>query len=152
MGRREGQLPDTIDDQVSMENRINVLEKSLAFVEPQKLVGTAEAPFSGTWTNYSSPGFAPCRYYRDPLGMVHLSGVAARSGNWTALDTIFTLPVDYRPGSSELFPAAAMGSTVASYAELHVLTNGVVRVGSAGASTNPIVYISLAAIHFRAAT
>jgi len=57
------------------------------------------AVFENGWVNIGSP-FNNAEYMRDALGFVHLRGYIS-SG--TMATSAFTLPVNYRPGSDELF-------------------------------------------------
>jgi hypothetical protein len=70
--------------------------------------------FAGAWADFGA-GFAPCGYWKDGLGVVHLRGLA--TGGLQG-QTIFTLPVGFRPAftvycsvvSSNLFGVIQIGS------------------------------------------
>ena len=94
----------------------------LAAPEAQHLVGfTGEPPFlkaadavgldgacaggDPTWTDYGSV-YTIAKFYRDPFGIVHLSGFVIDGLPHCA---IFQLPAGYRPAGAEIFPAIAGG-------------------------------------------
>lgn len=90
------------------------------------------------WLDYGS-AFQTAGYYKDGLGIVHLTGVV-KSG--TAGATIFTLPSGYRPAANQQQPAAASGG----YATCRINSDGsVVHQGSITS------WYSLDGISFRAA-
>jgi hypothetical protein len=99
--------------------------------------------FEVPWENYISyidtPTviYSPARFYKDALGVVHLSGLIKNGSAGTA---IFTLPEGYRPLESKLFIVAATGA----YGEIAIFPSGQVlfAVGLAG-------YVSLEGISFR---
>ena len=93
------------------------------------------------WTNFGTP-YSNAGYTIDSEGWVHLrglvtGGVVAAS----ALGTIFTLPVGYRPTESIHFPVVSNGAF------------GIVFVNTAGqvwAHTGSNVYFQLDGVRFRA--
>ncbi|NET24634.1 hypothetical protein [Okeania sp. SIO1I7] len=92
--------------------------------------------FQNAWVNYGF-GYNNAGYFKDSLGIVHLKGLVK---NGTA-DTIFTLPVGYRPAARELHSVAAYNNTMG---RIDILSNGTVQRIS-GSST----WISLDGITFR---
>lgn len=114
--------------------------KSMAVESPHE-VGTAGEPaFQGTWANFGST-WRGARFWKDPVGVVHLEGLVA--GGATAT-TVFTLPAGYRPGMGVLF-GSDMNAQV--HARIDVESDGdvIARFGAGG--TN--IYVSLSGISFR---
>ena len=93
--------------------RIDCGHRSIA-PEDWHLVGAAgEPPFLNDWANGGS-GFAPLRFYKDQLGIVHIQGTIATPG---ITNHVFTLPPGYRPAFGLRFrtdsccPAAVYGGS-----------------------------------------
>jgi len=77
---------------------------------PEPVTGAAwVAPtLLNSWANFGS-AFETIGYLKDPLGFVHLKGVATGG----ATNTIaFMLPAGYRPGAKTSHPAAGVTATV----------------------------------------
>jgi hypothetical protein len=68
-----------------------------SFAEPEawhEIGASGEPAFAGGWVN-EAPGTSPtAAFYKDPFGNVHLKGLISSGID----DTVFTLPVGYRPG------------------------------------------------------
>lgn len=77
---------------------------------------TVVSTFSNSWAAFGSDR-PPPRYYKDPYGVVHLSG-SMKDGTVDA--TAFTLPVGYRPAYRHRFATDENG------------TAGVINVSSDG--------------------
>lgn len=93
---------------------------------------------TNSWVNYGE--FAGAGYRKDTLGLVHLKGLV--KGGATN-NSVFTLPVGYRPAEKMLFSGH---STLAnSYIEINTDGTIVPSFGSA------ITYLDLSAITFKAA-
>jgi hypothetical protein len=115
-------------------------------VEAWHLIGgSGEPAFATGWSNYSTTNFQSAGFFKDPSGMVHLKGLVKKSTAVASPDTIFTLPVGYRPlaggtGGSYLFATISNSAL----ARVDITTGGVVQVliGNAG-------WVSLDVIHFR---
>ncbi len=92
--------------------------------------------------------YNPARFYKDPLGIVHLSG--GMSGG-TLRGTAFTLPEGYRPVGVALFTVlstdGAGGSGNIVPACFFVFRNGTAYVQNGGSDA----FVSLEGITFRAA-
>ncbi len=97
--------------------------------------------FSANWSNVGGV-YQTAQYYIDSTGIVHLEGSIKKSIAGVAGETIFTLPVGYRPSAQLSFPVDANGA----YGKIDVKANGTVvyQVGTATVS------ISLSGITFRA--
>lgn len=93
--------------------------------------------FSGNWVNYSTD-YNPAGYFKDSLGIVHLRGLVKSGTN-----TIFTLPVGYRPAYRELHAVQTNENTIG---RIDILTTGEIQM-----MTGSSVWISLDGITFRAA-
>ncbi|HKP89112.1 MAG TPA: hypothetical protein VJT75_03975 [Thermoleophilaceae bacterium] len=104
-------------------------------------------PLSGvgtSWGNYGN-GYAGAGYWKGRDGVVHLQGsIKATADNGDALNSIFYLPVGYRPVATHLF-ATRDNSEGDLEGAVEVKSTGEVRDGSSGKS----VYISLDGIDFR---
>ncbi len=106
--------------------------------------GGGEPDFEGGWQSV----FFPAGFYKDPFGVVHLSGAVkcVPDGQDTCTasftEVVFTLPVGYRPLFNSEF---AVDSNLA-FGEVVVGSNGrlVVQVGATQA------YVTLDGISFRA--
>jgi hypothetical protein len=116
--------------------------RGLPAPEAWHLVGAAgEPPFLNDWAN-GGGGFAPLRFYKDQLGIVHIQGTIATPG---ITNHVFTLPPGYRPAFGLRFrtdsccPAAVYGGS------FYVLADGTVTKQQ-GSYDN----VSLDGIAFRA--
>lgn len=97
--------------------------------------------YSGSWATYGSP-FQTGGCMKDDQGRVFLRGVLARSGTASAGETMFTLPVGYRPASKAMFNAMQSGS----WARVDISNAGVVT-WETGASTS-VGFLSLEGLNF----
>lgn len=65
-------------------------------VEAPHVVGASGEPaFQNSWVAYDSSTRYGARFWKDPMGLVH---VEAQVKNGTLTASIFTLPAGYRPG------------------------------------------------------
>jgi hypothetical protein len=81
-------------------------------------------PFASSWGNYGGP-YQVGQYSMDNLGFVHLRGLIGKSTAYTSGETIFTLPVGYRPGGEEVFECMADDSAMGTMiTRIDVQTNG----------------------------
>ena len=100
--------------------------------------------FGSGWVQY--PGEVPVAFRKDPLGKVELRGVAQKNSAIAANESIFTLPVGYRPpvtGSGfQRFPVSINLTTIGA---VYFASDGRVMTGQALASTS---YIDLANLEF----
>jgi hypothetical protein len=142
----------------------NVVTRNLApnAVTSPKIAGVAGAaftdaglvvphPFVGNcfesvnrWEDLSANVNNQVGYYRDPLGFVHLQGVAVKCGSPPSGDTIFTLPPGHRPAKLEHH--AAVYSSGAKEVQIHS-TGGV----TAASGPSPSDWVSLDGLTFRCA-
>jgi hypothetical protein len=108
-------------------------------LEPVRLVGGDGNPdFEGNWKNYGP--YQEAGFYKDEFGVVHLTGVLDPPNT---ADTMFTLPVGYRPVHSlELF------ATMADFDE--IMTVGVGHDGRVDAGQSHDQIVVLDGISFRA--
>jgi len=121
-----------------------------AFVKADAATFTTALPdecsFVGSqWASYDGHTVG---YYRDPLGFVHLEGIAF--AQCLPTDTIFTLPAGYRPEATSEFPV-----TVADYDSILPpqlrpleINSGAVGLGG-GFGSLPGQLIDLSGISFR---
>lgn len=92
-------------------------------------VGAGGAPaFQNGWANYGG-GFSTAAYFKDACGIVHVKGVVA-SGTWA--DTIFTLPVGYRPTLRSIFAACSGDGTVPARVDVDASGNVIAAAGNTG--------------------
>lgn len=125
---------DTIKQQFPLSRRHMKLET------PHVVGAAGEPGFLNSWANFGAT-WQGARFWKDPMGLVHLEGLVAGGATATV---IFTLPVGYRPSAGVLF-GSDMSATV--HARIDVESDGdvVARFGTGG--TN--VYVSLSGISFR---
>lgn len=72
-------------------------------IETPHIVGDSGEPaFQNSWVNFDTSTFRGARFWKDPMGIVHIEGLV-KSG--TVGTTIFTLPAGYRPGNGLMFPS-----------------------------------------------
>lgn len=118
---------------------------------PNPLLATPETPhaisFQNGWHDYYL-AYNAARYYKDPVGTVHLMGAMA-GGTLTA--TAFTLPAGDRPYGVALFPvlsttAAGGGGTIVP-GSLLIFSDGRAHIDNGGNNA----FVSLEGITFRAA-
>jgi hypothetical protein len=112
-------------------------------------VGAAGEPaFQNSWVHYDNGGPAPgggtmrdAAFRKDPLGKVSVYGVVRSGATGT---TVFTLPVGYRPTTSDrsFTVSAALG-----LAQISVMLDGRVMATNVGAS-NVTTYMYLDGIEF----
>lgn len=75
------------------------------------------------WSDYSG-SFTASGYRKDALGLVHLKGLVKKAVAVATPDTIFTLPVGYRPTTEKIF---VVTSNLA-FGEVRITTGGAVNV------------------------
>lgn len=70
-------------------------------IETPTVVGSgAPAPaFQSSWVNYDTAVWERARFWKDPVGIVHIEGLVKNGGSGTI---IFTLPVGYRPSHGHI--------------------------------------------------
>lgn len=65
-------------------------------------VGSVGEPaFANSWVNYGGTN-STAAFMKDSMGFVHIKGTVK---NGTEGESVFTLPVGYRPDTSQIFPA-----------------------------------------------
>jgi hypothetical protein len=114
----------------------------IAWAGPTSLGGDSGwlAPtYAANWADFGA-GRVAGGYRRDALGWVNIEGLAKKGVALALPDTIFTLPVGYRPATGRMFACAS----TAGYAEVRVETNGTVVLQAGGSAT----YTSLDGIRF----
>jgi hypothetical protein len=118
---------------------------------PSPQLAAPETPqpitFENGWHDYGL-AYNPTRYYKDPFGIVHLSG--GMSGG-TLRGTAFTLPEGYRPCGVALFAVLSTdgggGAGNIVPASFWIYKNGQAYVQNGGSNA----FVSLEGITFRAA-
>jgi hypothetical protein len=110
--------------------------------------------YAGTWGPYTgTAGFTP--YYSKKAGIVVMGGAVTNGGNFVAGQTMMTMPVGFRPASTEQYPALGVGGgPTTGIAIVQVAATGVMTFISGisgGGLANPMTYISLSVIEYGAA-
>lgn len=115
--------------------------------DPQELTG-----YLNGWRHYAGTGgqpYSPAVYYKH-AGIVHLEGLVDKNGgNYVAFETIAVLPSEYAPAREVIFQVAAAGGAAFGSAQVRVKRTGVIQIGDVGGPASPVVFVSLAGIHFR---
>lgn len=97
------------------------------------------------WTNYGG-SWSSAQYRKYPDGDIQLRGLLNGSGR--TADTIFTLPVGYRPAGAKMFVCAGTAAAGSNSYRVDVQADGIVRtVGSQNPAVAP-AYLSLSSIRF----
>jgi len=89
----------------------------------------SEAVYAANWSDFDANN--TLRYYKDPFGVVHINGGVKKGAAVAVPETVFTLPVGYRPDIQIGFVSATSTGTVAKQ---FVLPNGNVRVSAGTAA------------------
>jgi hypothetical protein len=82
------------------------------------------------WSNLNASSHQTVQYRKNALGNVEIKGVAAKSTALVTPDSIFTLPVGFRPARETLFGTGSNGG----YATIRVTVNGDVGVFAGGSN------------------
>lgn len=103
-------LPHTITDPPdgeAVQANFDAIKKSHPYsrkdlkIEDPHVVGNANEPvYQGTWVAYDTSTFYGARFWKDPMGLVHVQGLV-KSG--AVPSTVFILPAGYRPSNGLLF-------------------------------------------------
>lgn len=124
-----------------------IAEKADIAQENWHYVGTAgEPPFNLDFSNPLS-GNSRCRFMKDTLGFVHLTGVITKGSGWNFGDVMFTLPDGYRPDKTQFCVAGAWtGTGFMSYTTFAISSNGDVYFAFAAtwAADNDLQFDSMA--------
>lgn len=99
-------------------------------------LGTNVADFG---SGYDGP-----RYWKDPVGLVHLRGGIGFTGSVASGGTLLTLPSGFRPGFTSSFVAPSSSGAV----RIDVSTAGVVSCNGTAFTTGG--FVSLSGIYFGA--
>lgn len=125
-------LPYTVQDQPTQANfdafkqAFPLSRKAMSIETPNSVGGAGQPAFLNSWVNFSA-GWQVARFWRDPMGVVHLEGLV-KSGTPGATSVVFTLPTGYRPS----FDLTAATYSAAGVGRITVKSTGdvVVEVGS----------------------
>jgi hypothetical protein len=110
-------------------------------IEQPHIVGAAGEPvFQNSWVNFDTTAFHGARFWKDPMGIVHVEGLI-KNGT-AAPNTIFELPAGYRPSNGHIF--VVMGNVTASH-RVDIGPTGALVWRGGGTSA----YLSLSGIHFK---
>lgn len=120
-----------------VKKRVRKDDVAIRWVAPTLLNG---------WTTFASTPPRPVQYAKDPMGFVHLRGLASRAAGSSTL-AIFNLPREYRPSKLEIFPGLIITAAgVTTVGRVDVATSGDVTVTTGDGS----LLTSLSGITFRA--
>lgn len=103
--------------------RFPLSRRDLKLEAPHIVGGAGEPALQNSWVNYTGApvgGYAVTRFWKDPLGMVHVQGMVEAG---TPPSVVFTLPAGYRPGKILILPTYTFGGV------------GRITVGADGAVT-----------------
>lgn len=109
---------------------------SKATVAPQVPAVNISAFLNGFSAGASQP-----RYYRDSNGIVHLDGNVVAPSGGPGILTAFTLPVGFRPPSTQTFIGADTTTAPAGTTQI-VFANGNVQLTFNGASAGDLIWLS----------
>lgn len=84
-----------------------ISRKDVKIESPHKVGAAGEPPFSGAWVDFDTTTFHGARFWKDPMGMVHMQGLVKSGVIGT---TIFTLPAGYRPSNGLLLATISNGA------------------------------------------
>lgn len=133
--------PPILDDKFGSISWRTWFSNVAKFFQPQTPVAVT---YAANWSDYSA-SFQSVVYWLDACGAVHLSGMCKKSTATSFVETIFTLPVGYRPSKIETYLVAA--NVLDNGVRVNILPSGVVSYAS---TQTPCDYLSLSGITFRA--
>jgi hypothetical protein len=109
------------------------------------LMSPAAIPFASGWANLGAT-WLPGSYFKDPMGVVHLSGTLRFSNAAAYHPLLGTLPPGYRPAARAIFPAYA------SYASAYVFVDpdGSIYAGNLAGNVPQMAVVTLDAVQFLA--
>jgi hypothetical protein len=113
-------------------------------------VGAAGEPgFQNGWQNLSGPPESPASFRKYPDGKVLLRGILNKGGaNWIANETVFTLPVGYRPAYTSHYSVRVFATgTTENNGRIDIWTDGQIKLIE-GATTNPVGWLNIEGIEF----
>lgn len=115
----------------------------MAIETPHRVGAAGEPAFQNGWANFdpSEVTWRGARFWKDPMGLVHIEGLIAGGGGGTAA---FRLPTGYLPGSGLIF-TSDMNNIIHARIDLAPTGDVVVRFGTSGTNT----YVSLSGISFK---
>lgn len=106
-----------------------------------------EPGYQNSWVAFGAP-FPGARFRVDINGKVTVGGLLAKGGgNWVANETIFTLPVGYRPDAQLVFYPRMLGGATENNGRIDLFADGSVKV-VAGGLANPVGWCDLEGIEF----
>lgn len=125
---------NTVDPQAVQANfeaialQFPLSKKSQALEAPHVPGNTGEPGFLNSWTNFDTTAYQAVRFWKDPMGLVHIEGVV-KGGTPGSTSVVFTLPAGYRPGNGII---AASFSAAGTAARIDIGPNGnvIVNIGS----------------------
>lgn len=145
-----------LEDAASLEELATATQQNFDEISRRWVSNTEKYPYAyqNGWRNYngnsmSDAGWGGQGYYKDSTGIVHLEGLIDKAGgNWIPNEVILALPSGFRALNHRLFHPLADPPYVGTRVDVHSNGNVVLVVGGA---SNPVGWLSLDGINFRAA-
>lgn len=85
---------------------------------------------AANWSNFGG-GQATAGYRKDAVGRVELKGLVKKATALALPDTLFTLPVGYRPATTRHFPVYSAGG----FTSVAIFSNGAVQIEVGGSAS-----------------
>lgn len=137
-----GQLDAALAGQLGLENlRMELVETTAKMAEPTWTAATLAA----NWSNLA--GWYPARYRMHPGGTVEVTANISKSVALAPPDTIFTLPIGYRPAAS--LTSHAAGELAQTNINIDTGGNFLAYAGTAG---GPGTFLVTSRVFFEAAS
>lgn len=108
-----------------VRKRFPLSRRDMKIETPHVVGDSGEPAFQGTWVNYDTLTYRGARFWKDPVGLVHIEGLI-KSG--TINTTAFVLPAGYRPGNALIFAS----DTNTGHGRLDIAASGNVLPVSGG--------------------
>lgn len=123
-----------------IKKQFPISRRNMAVEQPHVVGDIGEPAFQNGWSNYDTTAFRGARFWKDPMGIVHVEGLVKGGTAPGAGITIFALPAGYRPGIGLIF--AVDSNSAHGRADIAPTGEIVARIGNAA-------YMSLNGISFK---
>ncbi len=138
-------VEDTLFSVLADRNQYGNETARSMYIEPWKRVS-----FASNWHDYNVPNvWGYTEYTKDRFGFVHIRGLVAATNTPASGEIICTLPVRYRPASTQIFPCVCNGG-LARIDVNGISTNapGTIGISNFLVTGATALYLSLAGISF----